>query len=798
MMAVWLIICPISNADTVSRLSTRFLARGEQALLEIAVSGNQPPETPHLPRVKGMEIRAADRGTIRQIPGRRVEYVYSYIVSTYEMGNHVLPSFEVIVGGVKTHTEPVDFTVFNPDDLKWAEAEVGNVRFRYASAFRIMNPSPFNGETAPVEIKIFVPRDIFVEDWGNPDFQRDGVTAWRFQPSSMRGSINLLGLPYLSVAYPSTLTPTREGAVSIGPATVRLVTTQVVMEGIMRRVSEEVNLEIPKLELKSQPLPAGAPDGFENAIGSFHISASTTLTDVIEGDPIPVDIVVDGSGNLDTLHPPKPIDADGWKMYEATTDQRGDERRDLSGTTVFHQFMRPLEVKAAIPAFRLVYFDPAEKTYKTLVTDKINLQMKPAVASTAPALTPPKAQAVPVEHMTDILGLMETPNLAKSSNWNPPGWIWHIVGACLALVLLLKALWMHYGHRLQKDSTQAAKYAALRDVERISASDDAGFLMSAGRVIERWLGSNPSPEIQAVLAKRDAVCFRMDKPVTPILDTKHRQEMLSLLRKSLTISLFIFLLVPWQANAGEPVANPAHLAYDSAKYTDAIALWLNSDRYENLSPDVLYNIGNACYRAGSPGHAVLYYRRALARDGSHQESLQNLRFIERKYGALTVHRPDYQYALARIPLTGWQNMAWTGLWLCGLGLLVFPATRYGARIRIVAMAALVIGPLLITFGALGWNYYPNDAEFVPLSRQAVIVEDNTSVHTDASRTSHDVIDAPPGSLCEVVRESGRWVYIAFASKTRGWVPAEAIEKILPATPPVPPKIHKPRADEKTA
>ncbi len=134
-----------------------------------------------------------------------------------------------------------------------------------------MNPRPYDGETTPVEIKVFVPRDLFVEDWGIPDFQRDGVTSWRFQPSAMRGQINLLGLPYVSVAYPSTLTPTRTGKVGIGPATIRLMTTQVVMDGILRRVSQEVNLTVPRLELESMPLPKGAPEGFENAVGSFKL-----------------------------------------------------------------------------------------------------------------------------------------------------------------------------------------------------------------------------------------------------------------------------------------------------------------------------------------------------------------------------------------------------------------------------------------------------------------------------------------------------------------------------------------------
>ncbi len=113
-----------------------------------------------------------------------------------------------------------------------------------------------------------------------------------------------------------------------------------------------------------------------------------------------------GSGNLDTLRPPKPVDATGWKLYDATTEQRGDERRELSGRTVFHQFMRPLELKPAVPSFRLVYFDPKDATYKTLTTEPIPLKMTPATAPKADAATPPEALAVPVERMTDILGVL--------------------------------------------------------------------------------------------------------------------------------------------------------------------------------------------------------------------------------------------------------------------------------------------------------------------------------------------------------------------------------------------------------
>ena len=801
-LAAWLLLATAASTETISRMSTRFLARGEQALLEVAVASGQLAEMPVIPAVADVEIKPAGTGVQnRLLAGRRLEYYFEYLVSSYATGPHVLPAIEVLAGGLKTRTEPLAFTVFNPDDLQWSETMAGQTKIRYASAFRCMNPHPYNGETTPVEIKIFVPRDLFVEDWGIPDFQRDGVTSWRFQPSPMRGQINLLGMPYVAVAYPSTLTPTRTGPVGIGPAAIRLMTTEVVMDGILRRIPREVNLNVAKLDIESKPLPKGAPEGFDNAIGSFKVAVTTALTTAQEGDPIPLEIVVSGSGNLDTLRPPKPVADSGWKLYDATTEQRGEERRELSGRTVFHQFIRPLELKPAVPAFRLVYFDPQDATYKTLTTEPIPLQMTPAKTLKTDAVDPPAALAVPLERMTDILGVLRVAPLITTATPRLPGWAGHALAGLLALGLIARALWLRHAWRLHKDPNRTARLLELRSIARSQPGDDTGFLMAAGRFIERWLGTSPPPAVLAVLAERDAVCFQQETPAA-VLDPKRRAAILKLLRQSALVWLAAALLATGcgQARAADEktLAAQALQAYDAANYDAAIQLWLQAGSYADLTAEALYNIGNACYRAGSPGQAALYYRRSLARDPGQQESRQNLRFIERKCGAISVHRPDYQYALARLPLTAWQDLLWTGVWLCGLAALVFPATRAGAKVRLTAVVALAVGPLLAAVGTLGWYYYPSDAGFAPVGRQAVVIADKAIVHADAARTSPEVIDAPPGSLCEVIGEAGRWTYIAFATKTRGWIPSEAIEKVVPATPPAPPNIRKPKADGKSA
>jgi tetratricopeptide (TPR) repeat protein len=742
-----------------------------------------------------------------------VEYVIQYVIQSYKTGLHTIPSIEIPSDTpIAIRTEPLEFRVFDPTtDLAWQEAVIAQQRTRYAIGFHLLKDRPYPGEAVPVEIKLYLSHEsaLRIDDWGIPEFERDGVACWRMEPSAMRGQLNMLGKIYIAVAYPSTMTATREGRIAIGPAKLRLTSVTAVADPLLgyRQMADEKFLDIPKLEFETTPLPPGAPAGFENAIGSFTLRATTSKTEVREGDPISVDLVVSGSGNLDTLRPPRLQDPKEWKTYEATSTQRGDERRQLSGSVVFQQLIKPLTRQTVVPPFRLAFFDPQRKEYRTLTTPAIPLQVQP-VAAAAAALppAPPSALPVPIEKMTDILATIQPSRLLLSQSATLPPWAGHAAGGLLAALLLARAAWLRLRPRLARNPRKIAEKRELAEVAGTPAADDVLFLKRAGAFIERRLGTRAAelPDLQAIITERDQQCFRAD--ATRLALGKRRAEILKTLRKSLSVFLLggLLLLAPGSARAEDAppaagsLADLAQTAYDKAEFEEAIRLWLSAGPYQDLAPDTLYNIGNACYRLGSPGYAALYYRRALVRDPGHAEARQNLRFIERKCGAITIQRPEYQYTLARIPLAAWQWTVWTGLWLAIIALLVFPATRTGAGIRAAAVAAIVLSPIIGATGLLGWHYYPDDATFAPVSQQAVVITDKLTVHTEATRTSPEVIEAPAGSLCQVIRSTGSWVYIAFASQTRGWVPADSVEPIAPASPPPPPRIRKPASTERSA
>ena len=795
----------MAEAGVRGVLSSQFLVRGEQAVFEIRVEGQDPDYLPRIPTVKDVVIEAVGRRIPPMMPGHRLESSYQYSVSSYAVGAHVIPPVEVSVNGKRFMTEPIRFEIFDPNELVWQQAksnpEDTGDSFRYASIIKVPDKKYYENQSMETEIKIYVPQALAlaVVDWGIPEFERKGLAVWRFEPSETRSTVNLLGQPYASLSYPTTMTAIDSGEVEIGPATVRLTYQKTVTDRRSFRMEYAATLDVAKYSFNVTPLPAGAPEGFDNAVGNFSIGTAVSETEVTEGEPLAVDVIVSGRGNLDNLRSPKLVDEKGWKVYDATATQRGVERRNIEGTVVFSQFIRPLEMKTGIPPFKLVFFNPEAEAYETVTTEPIPLKMIPAPGGrNFESSGPPQALSTPVERMTDILGLIGTDRLLSPGKVGLPWWLGHAIAAVIALVLISRILWTRFGHRFEKDPTQLRKKKDFREVSTAASNNGLDFLRAAGGFIEQWLTPENDPRLQEILEERDRLCFRAVKDGVSI-PSGRKQEILRNLKKA-AFGLLMFSLIGFSAGSlcAKGIHTEAKAAYEAAKYEEAAKLWLDAGSFKDLSADTLYNIGNAAYRMGAPGQAALYYRRALVVDGGHGESRQNLRFIERKFGAIAVSRPEYKYTIAKIPLSAWRAGLWTGVWLVVIGLLIYPATRGGSKWRVAGVIGLILGPLLLSLGALGWHYYPDDSEFAPLARQAVVVGPDVVLHTDAARTSPEVIDAPPGSLAEVYKRSGRWVYIGFASETRGWVLANSIEMVVPDEKPAPPKVRKSEGDGSSA
>ncbi|MDE7153821.1 MAG: tetratricopeptide repeat protein [Muribaculaceae bacterium] len=80
----------------------------------------------------------------------------------------------------------------------------------------------------------------------------------------------------------------------------------------------------------------------------------------------------------------------------------------------------------------------------------------------------------------------------------------------------------------------------------------------------------------------------------------------------------------------QTLAEQADAAYTADDYATAIELYNRAAAEDGTSSVLFYNLGNAYYRNGELGKAILNYRRALRLDPGNADALANLEFVNSK------------------------------------------------------------------------------------------------------------------------------------------------------------------------
>jgi hypothetical protein len=167
-----------------------------------------------------------------------------------------------------------------------------------------------------------------------------------------------------------------------------------------RAVTKAVTAYSEAVTLKVEDMPTeGRPDGYEGAIGNYELTASIPTHEVmLGGAAIPLTLTVKGRGNLETVGAPSLVAADEFRS--GTPEQKQDMRFEgdaLVGSKTFVVPLRPRSLRAnAVPAARLVVFDPDDGTYQVLVTRPIPITVTAPVntgAAESIALPPDPAEA---------------------------------------------------------------------------------------------------------------------------------------------------------------------------------------------------------------------------------------------------------------------------------------------------------------------------------------------------------------------------------------------------------------------
>ena len=221
--------------------------------------------------------------------------------------------------------------------------------------------------------------------------------------------------------------------------------------------------------------------------------------------------------------------------------------------------------------------------------------------------------------------------------------------------------------------------------------------------------------------------------------------------------------------AAEDEFAKANQAYGEARYQEAAAGYQELVRSGNWNATVFYNLGNAQYRLGNFGQAILNYERALALDPRHPEADANLRLARDEAHALELRKNSIERYASMGTVKQWSIAAAAGFWVALFMALILTRKRSAARVSLVVLGLVACG--VSVFAIVTLENGPSGKAL------AVVTGKNVTARVATADSAQTVLVLPAGSEIKLLSERGDWIYAELPNDQHGWIPASAAERV---------------------
>ncbi|HEY5912001.1 MAG TPA: hypothetical protein VJA21_15465 [Verrucomicrobiae bacterium] len=231
------------------------------------------------------------------------------------------------------------------------------------------------------------------------------------------------------------------------------------------------------------------------------------------------------------------------------------------------------------------------------------------------------------------------------------------------------------------------------------------------------------------------------------------------------LAVTLFLAWPMLTRAGDSGAafDSANKLYEQGKFADAATEYGRIIQSGLASAPLYFNLGNAFFKAGQIGRAILAYRHAKTLTVRDPDVLANLQFARNQVQGSTLSSGLAARWLGKLSLNEWTLLS-TGLVWCWLLLLALPQWRPGLKpglrnwtIALGITAAFVCVCLGMQFAQL--RFWPT----------AVIVTPDAPLHQAPLSESPSPITLHDGAEVRVLDRKDNWLQVSADSRRIGWV-----------------------------
>src|SRR5208337_1300274 len=137
---------------------------------------------------------------------------------------------------------------------------------------------------------------------------------------------------------------------------------------------------------------------------------------------------------------------------------------------------------------------------------------------------------------------------------------------------------------------------------------------------------------------------------------------------SLLLTFAIVFLCVLSVRAEDPGAafDAANRLYEQGKYSEAAAAYQKLVQAGQVSAALYFNLGNACFKAGTLGRALAAYRQAEALAPRDPDLRANIQFARDQAQGPTLALSRWQKVLGRLSLNEWTILAAAAVWVAFL------------------------------------------------------------------------------------------------------------------------------------
>jgi tetratricopeptide (TPR) repeat protein len=235
-------------------------------------------------------------------------------------------------------------------------------------------------------------------------------------------------------------------------------------------------------------------------------------------------------------------------------------------------------------------------------------------------------------------------------------------------------------------------------------------------------------------------------------------------------TLAVFLCTSAFAQADAEFAK-ANQEFAQGHFKEAISGYEALIRAGQWSGNVFYDLGNAYFRTGDFGRAILNYERALALERHHPEATANLQIARDEAHALEIQPSSLERYLQFASVNQYSIAAATAFWLAIIAMFALIFTRRrSARAIAVSICCLLV--LAVAVYAIFTLERGSKGQAL-----AVVTGKDVQARLATADTANSVLALPVGSEIKILSTRGDWIYAALPNNLRGWIPAKNAEQV---------------------